>query len=353
MTEEAGSTLVMDTGSYACRLGLSIEDAPRLSPRTTVGLPRGGGGPPDFGREALERRTSHTVKGLLSHSGVEDWERLEQFWAANLAEMQLDLSQTALLSNFYPHFSKHVRERSAQIFFENFNVPYYFTISNPLLVVYSSGKTTGLVLDSGHSTSSVVPVFDGAPHYWAQTNEPAAGARVSELLGRLLPPGGRSAHEVKERENRVALDFAREAAELERMKVLPDGTPVDAPLASLRAAESLFAPREAGLPGPGLAELVAESLSKTEPEFRRELLSSLLVAGGNTGFINFNERLVKELSHLVPSTLKVKASNHPEKTASCWYGGAVVASLSTFHPMWVSRADYEENGPTIVSRKSI
>ena len=40
-----------------------------------------------------------------------------------------------------------------------------------------------------------------------------------------------------------------------------------------------------------------------------------------------------------------------ERKFSVWIGGSILSSLSTFQSMWVSKAEYEEAGPSIVHRK--
>jgi actin-related protein len=59
----------------------------------------------------------------------------------------------------------------------------------------------------------------------------------------------------------------------------------------------------------------------------------------------------KELKNLAPSTMKVKIIAPPERKYSVWIGGSILASLSTFQQMWISRQEYEESGPSIVHRK--
>lgn len=41
----------------------------------------------------------------------------------------------------------------------------------------------------------------------------------------------------------------------------------------------------------------------------------------------------------------------PERKYSVWIGGSILGSLSTFQQMWISKAEYDEAGPTIVHRK--
>ena len=40
-----------------------------------------------------------------------------------------------------------------------------------------------------------------------------------------------------------------------------------------------------------------------------------------------------------------------EREFSSWIGASVLASLGTFQQMWVSKAEYEEEGPSAVERK--
>lgn len=48
---------------------------------------------------------------------------------------------------------------------------------------------------------------------------------------------------------------------------------------------------------------------------------------------------------------KVKIVAPPERKYSSWIGGSILASLSTFQQMWISKQDYDESGPSIVHRK--
>merc|ERR1719423_594664 len=41
----------------------------------------------------------------------------------------------------------------------------------------------------------------------------------------------------------------------------------------------------------------------------------------------------------------------PERKYSVWIGGSILASLSAFQAMWITKAEYDEAGPSIVHRK--
>jgi actin-related protein len=68
-------------------------------------------------------------------------------------------------------------------------------------------------------------------------------------------------------------------------------------------------------------------------------------------FKNISDRLTKEITALAPSTMKIKVVAPPERKYSVWIGGSILASLSTFQQMWISKQEYDESGPSIVHRK--
>ncbi|KAA0194447.1 hypothetical protein HAZT_HAZT002752 [Hyalella azteca] len=59
----------------------------------------------------------------------------------------------------------------------------------------------------------------------------------------------------------------------------------------------------------------------------------------------------KEITSLAPSTIKIKIIAPPERKYSVWIGGSILASLSTFQSMWITKEEYDESGPGIVHRK--
>jgi centractin len=53
------------------------------------------------------------------------------------------------------------REKAAELFFETFNAPAWCIQIQAVLSLYSSGRITGVVLDSGDGVTHVVPICEG------------------------------------------------------------------------------------------------------------------------------------------------------------------------------------------------
>merc|ERR1712154_651380 len=49
------------------------------------------------------------------------------------------------------------------------------------------------------------------------------------------------------------------------------------------------------------------------------------------------DRMQKEITALAHSTMKVKIISPPERKYSVWIGGSILASLSTFQAMWITK----------------
>ena len=68
-------------------------------------------------------------------------------------------------------------------------------------------------------------------------------------------------------------------------------------------------------------------------------------------FEGIAERMEKEIKALAPQSMKIKIVAPPERKYSVWIGGSILASLSTFQQMWISKQEYDDAGPAIVHRK--
>ena len=91
---------------------------------------------------------------------------------------------------------------------------------------------------------------------------------------------------------------------------------------------------------------------KCDLDIRRDLYGNIVLSGGTTMYAGIADRMQKEITGLAPSSMKVKIVAPPERKYSVWIGGSILASLSTFQQLWVSKQEYDESGPSIVHRST-
>ncbi|CAO3698217.1 unnamed protein product [Rhizopus microsporus] len=349
--------VVIDNGSGVIKAGFAGEEQPKCFFPSIVGRPK------------HERIMAGAVEGdnfidtlsstVLSQIG-KTWNNL----AIHLHNELKTLSEEhPVLLTEAPLNPRSNRDTAAQIFFETFNVPALFTSIQAVLSLYSSGRTTGIVLDSGDGVTHAVPVYEGFAIPHAIRRVDIAGRDVTEYLQLLLRKSGYNFHTtaekevvriIKEKTCYIALNPVKEEKEISgniNDFILPDGNIIKLGAERFKAPEILFQPELIGEEYPGVHQIIVDCIGRADLDLRKSLYSNVVLSGGSTLCKGFGERLLSEIKRLALKDIKIKIYAPPERKYSTWIGGSILASLNTFKKMWVSAEEYQED-PDIIHKKT-
>jgi actin-related protein 4 len=307
--------------------------------------------------------------------------------------------------------SAKAREKTIEIAMESWGAPAFFLQKTGVLAAFASGKSSGIIIDVGASHTSVTPVLDGmvlrkgvqkstlagnfvseqirtsfktsqpevplTPHYMVKSKSPVDAGQPANAAYKSFPTPPTESFRLNE-EERILTSFKESVVEVwpgpgrftggqnEDLARSMPGRPFEMPdgwnqvfgIERFRVAEGLFdhtaaLGEEKVKPEMTIPRLVQAAVQAVDADQRPLLLSNIVVTGGSTLLYKFNERLNYEINAIYPSTRNklIAPGSIVERKYAAWIGGSILASLGSFHQLWISQKEYDEHGPGIVEKR--
>ncbi|KAH6810542.1 actin-related protein 7 [Perilla frutescens var. frutescens] len=259
------------------------------------------------------------------------------------------------------------REQLVQLMFEKFNISGFFASEQAVLSLYAVGRISGCTVDIGHGKMDIASVIEGAVQHISSRRFEIGGLDLTNLFAQELrksnPHVNFSISDVEKLKEQYACCAEDDAAYRgfqkacpEEQHTLPDGQVITIGREKYTVGEALFQPSILGLDAHGIVEQLVRCISTVSTENHRQLLENTVLCGGTASMTGFEDRFQTEaaLSSSAIRPCLVKPPEYmPDNLASysAWVGGAILAKVVFPQNQHVTKADYDENGPSVVHRK--
>lgn len=313
----------------------------------------------------------------IENGVVKDWDAMTLLWEHifKVLKIRKSIRRRSVLLSEPPSNPKSNREMMVDLLFRKFKVSQIYIAPQPILALFSSGRTEGVVLDCGECVTQVVPVYDGYIIENAVKRVNWGGRQISEAMMKALVERGYNFHnstdrevarEIKEELCYVGLDLGKE---LLNQSVDRSYTPTEKNIVGLKNSssvyetivigperfmipEGLFKPTQISQEGEGVVGLILGSIKEASLDIRKTLYENIVISGGSTLFPNFEKRVERDLKAALQGTsVRPIIVAPPDRQNSVWLGGACFASLDTFPDQCLSKEDWEADGPMAIYEK--
>lgn len=372
---EEDQAVVIDCGTRNTKVGFAGEEKPKFIFPTIFGhiknnhdqngFPKGD---TYIGDQVRRNSGEYIIKYPIEHgkfANFEDMEKLFDFIFKD--ELRYEPKNHSVLIIEPPQNPRFIREKQIEIMFEKYNVSHFCVRSSSLLVLYASGRNSGIVLDIGEGVSYVDPFYDGFSNIHGAKRQNFGGSDLNEYLEYLLQieqgiafntsSDREIVRDIKEKQCYVALDYeselkiCKETTECNSSYFYNDGNELKLSLERFKCPEILFNPFLFGYEFKGIHNFVFDSIMKCPINTRADLYVNIILSGGSTMIPGLPERLDKEMKKLIPQRVRSHVIASEYRDLSAWIGGSIFASLSTFPKLAVCQEQYNEIGKEAINMK--
>ena len=372
--------IIVDLGTSQIKAGFSGQEKPKIHSPNFIGEPKSKKNYKENQKNIYISEECNKYTGNLNlrfpiehgvFKNTEDISLIFNYIFSKLEMKAEEIKAHPILISEPLHNQDTNREKIAEILFEKMGVPSLIFGTQPLLSLFSTSYTTGVILESGDAITQSCVSYEGYLISSSCLRYDYGGRDVTNTLKVLIDRNNHTLNynsstdmkiftNIKEKqcylkinkdknEEEKSADFVSVASQY----ILPDGTKIELKDEKIWAPEILFNNRLNFSEYPTFHEMVFTSISKADINIKNKLYNTVVLSGGNTLFRGMEEKMKNNLAKLAPKHIEIKIRMNSDPQLSCWNGGNVITSLSSFKKMLVTINDWNEQGKKIIHSKCI
>lgn len=378
--------IVIDLGSDTIKCGFNCESVPRFEIPNVIGRYKkntisliNSSDKCFCGDDALYNASTLDIKYPkienngkfdIEDDGLKDIESLFSYIFENKFNVNQESYNVFIIDSLYTPLKE--RDAIARILFEKFRLYNIHFEPQSIMSLYSTSKTSGIIVNSGEIETEIVPIYEGYIIPVGISSYPLGGRdltksfqktyknifdinrvnnhvwmakKIKEAFSELLPD--------KEAYSKLISQKDSDKKEF----ILPDGNIIEIGNERFTIPEIIFNPQLIDLDTKNLPELIFDSIKKCDISTRKELFNNIILVGGNTIINGFSDRFKNEFESIINSNQDQTASSEQkrsykihetkERKYSAWIGASGICSLSDFFDKWINRNTYFEKGEKV------
>jgi centractin len=369
--------IIVDLGSSEIKAGFSGEESPKIHSPNYIGeLKNKKKLEENQKRQYISDECDKFAGNLNLHfpiehgvfKNTEDIYLIFNYIFSKLGLNEQTIKEHQILISEPLHNQESNREKISEILFEKMDVQGLIFGSQPLLSLFSTSYTTGVILESGDAITQSCVSYEGYLIPSSCFRYDYGGRDVTNALKILLDKNNYNLNcnsftdmkifkNIKEKQCYLKINQEEgkydDFNSVESEFILPDGNRCLLKDEKIIAPEILFNNRLNCSEYPPFHEILFNSISKADINIKNKLYSTVILSGGNTLFRGMEEKTRNSLKQLAPKHIEIKIRMNRNPQLSCWNGGNVVSSLNTFKKMIVTQNDWKEHGKKILFAKCI
>lgn len=376
MADSAKVHIVIDFGSNLIKCGYSCETLPRFEIPNVVGKVKKNSlfvlrDSDNYycGYDALYAGTSLEISyprlennGIIdtSEEGLKNIRNLLKYIIEDKMKSSNQTNNVLIVDSLFTTAKE--RSAMADILFNDLKIYQIHFEPQSLMTLYSTSKTSGLVVESGEITTEIVPIIENYVITDGISTFPIAGREITRRLEieykNSLQLNNVDNHywmsqRIKEKFSRVFESteeyekFIESNLWMAQSFKLPDGNSLSVGKEVFEFPEAIFNPSLININCKNLPLTVLDSINKCDISARKELYNNIIVGGGNSLISGFSSRLRWDINDYSGKEDGCNIIDMRERKYSAWTGASGLCSLSSFSDNWISKEDYLENGEKI------